>query len=78
MIGLTALDGIIPLLCVLIIQGPKKDLSLEIGGIDITINPVGRSEEGDIYFFNNSGAGKYFPGPPVCKFCDKTIPALVR
>ena len=76
MIGLTALDGM-PVLCVLIIQGVNRDLSVETG-IDITIDPVGKSEEGDTYFFNNSGTGKYFPGPPVCKFRGKTIPALVR
>ncbi len=65
------------LYCVLIIQGVNRDLSVETG-INITIDSVGKSEEGDTYFFNNSGAEKYFPGPPVCKFRGKIIPALVR
>ena len=76
MIGLTALDGS-PILCVLIIQGVQKDLAIETG-IDISVNPEGNPEEGDTYFFKNTGAGKYFPGPPVSKFCWKTIPPLVR
>ena len=76
MIGLTALDGT-PVLCVLILQGMKRDLSVETG-IDITVNPVGKTDDGDTYFFNNTGTGKYFPGPPTCQFRGKTIPALVR
>ena len=76
MIGLTALDGS-PVLCVLIIQGVQKDLAIETG-IDISVNPEGNPEEGDTYFFKNTGVGKYFPGPPVCEFRGKTIPALVR
>ncbi len=76
MIGLTALDGT-PVLCVLILQGMKRNLSVETG-IDITVNPVGKTEDGDTYFFNNTGTGKYFPGPTVCQFCGKTSPDLVR
>ena len=43
-----------------------------------SVNPEGNPEESDTYFFKNTGAGKYFPGPPVCEFRGKTIPALVR
>ena len=76
MIGLTALDGT-PVLCVLILQGMKRDLSVETG-IDITVNPVGKTEDGDTYFFNDTGTGKYYHGPPVCQFRGRTSPALVR
>lgn len=76
MIGLTALDGT-PVLCVLILQGVNKDLSIETG-IDITVDPKGRPEDGDTYFFQNTGVGNYFPGPPVCQYRGKTIPALIR
>ena len=76
LIGLTALDGT-PVMCILIIQGKQKDLSVETG-IDITVVPEGDPKDGDTYFFNNSGPGKYFPGPPTCTFHGKEIPALVR
>ena len=76
MIGLTALDGS-PVMCILIIAAKTKDLSVETG-IDITITPDGDAEDSDNFFFNNSGPGKYFPGPPTCKFRGKEIPALVR
>ena len=76
MIGLTALDGS-PVMCILIIAQKVKDLSIETG-IDITVNPDGDPKDGDHYFFNNSGPGKYFPGPPTCTFRGKEIPALVR
>ena len=39
LIGLTALDGT-PVMCILIIQGKQKDLSVETG-IDITVVPEG-------------------------------------
>lgn len=29
-------------------------------------------------FFTNAGPGKYFPGPPTCRFRNKDIPSLVR
>ena len=76
LIGLTALDGS-PVMCILIIQGKTKDLSVETG-IDIKVTPEGDSKDGDTYFFKNSGPGKYFPGPPTCRFRGKDIPALVR
>ena len=69
MIGLTALDGL-PVLCVLIIQGVQKDLAIKTG-IGISVNPEGNPEEGDTYFFKNTGAGKYFHGLPMCKFYGK-------
>ena len=76
MIGLTALDGS-PVMCILIIAQKVKDLSIETG-IDITVDPIGDPKDGDHYFFNNSGPGKYFPGPPTCTFRGKEVPALVR
>ena len=76
LIGLTALDGS-PVMCILIIQGKRKDLSVETG-IDIRVTPDGDPNNGDTYFFSNSGPGKYFPGPPTCQFRGKEIPSLVR
>jgi len=76
LIGLTALNGA-PVMCVLIIQGKTKDLSVETG-IDIKVVPEGDPKDGDTYFFKNSGPGKYFPGPPTCRFRGRDIPALVR
>ena len=57
-------------MCVLIIQGKTKDLSVETG-IDIKVVPEGDSKDGDTYFFKNLG-------PPTCQFRGKDIPALVR
>ncbi len=76
LIGLTALDST-PVMCILIIAQKVKDLSIETG-IDITVNPDGDPNNGDHFFFNNSGPGKYFPGPPTCTFRGKEVPALVR
>ena len=42
------------------------------------MNLEGDPKDGDTYFFNNSGPGKYFPGPPTCTFHGTDIPALVR
>ena len=64
-------------MCILIIQGKQKDLSVETG-TDITVNPEGDPKDGNSYFLNNSGPGKYFPGPPKCRFRGKDILALVR
>ena len=62
---------------ILIIAGKTRDLSIETG-IDITITPDGQTGDSDNFFFTNSGPGKYFPGPPTCRFRGKDIPALVR
>ena len=75
MIGLTCLDGR-PIMCVLILQGKKKCLSVETG-IDITVEPEGDTKEKN-FFFNNCGTGKYFPGPPKCEVNGVTVPALIR
>ena len=47
LIGLTALDGS-PVMCILIIQGKTKDLSVETG-INIRVTPEGDAEDGDTY-----------------------------
>ena len=65
-IGLTSLDGK-PVMCMLIIQGKEPNLSVETG-IDVTINPDGKAEDIEFFFYNN-GEGKYFPGGPVCNYC---------
>ena len=75
MIGLTSLDGN-PVMCLLIIQGKEANLSIETG-IDVTINPEGKPDDLD-FFFNNSGEGKYFPGGPVCTYCGKKVPTMIR
>ena len=75
LIGLTALDGQ-PVMCVLILKGNRRNLSVETG-IDITVIPDGQ-EDNNSFFFVNTGPGKYFPGPPTCTFRGKEIPALVR
>ena len=75
MIGLTGLDGT-PVMCVLIIQGKKRNLSIETG-IDITVQTKGEPA-GKSFFFDNCGTGKYFPGPPSCNVNGKVVPALVR
>ena len=63
-------------MCILIIQGKTKDLSVETG-IDIRVTSEGNTEDGDTYFFKNSGPGKYFPGPPSCAVRGKDIPTLM-
>ena len=75
LIGLTALDGQ-PVMCVLILKGNRRNLSIETG-IDITVIPEGQ-EDTNSFFFSNTGPGKYFPGPPTCMFRGKEIPASVR
>lgn len=75
LIGLISLSGK-PVMCVLIIMGKKKNLSVETG-INITVVPDG-DDNHDAFFFNNTGKGKYFPGPPSCIFRGKEVPALVR
>ena len=63
MIGLTGLDGT-PEMCVLIIQGKKRNLSIETG-INITVQTKGELT-GKSFFFENCGTSKYFPGPSSC------------
>ena len=75
MIGIAALDGS-PVMCVLIISTTTRDLSIGTR-IDFTVTPSGDANDSDNFFFNNSGPGKYIPGPPTCKFCGKEVPALV-
>ena len=75
MIGFTALTGD-PVMCVLIFEGKRPNGSIE-AGIDITIKPNGSPSDPD-YVEINSGAGKYFPGAPVCNFKGKMVPAVVR
>ena len=43
----------------------------------LTIKPNG-SPSDPHYVEINSGAGKYFPGAPVCNFKGKMVPAVVR
>ena len=74
-IGLTSLNGK-PVMCVLIIQGKNPNLSIETC-IDVTIKPDGNPKDID-FFFNNNGEGKYFPGGPVCNYCGKNIPTIIR
>ena len=74
MIGLATLDGQ-SVLCVLVLQGNKSNLSVETG-IDISIKPDGDPND-MTFFFENSGEGKFFPGAPVYQFHGKTIPALI-
>ena len=54
-IGLTFLDGL-HVLCVLTIQGVQEDLVIKTG-IGTSIIPEGNPNEGDTYFFKNSGLG---------------------
>ena len=75
MIRLTALD-VQPVLCVLVLQGKKPNLSVETG-IDIRIKPDGNPND-VTFFFKNSGERKFFPGAPVCQFHGKKILALSR
>ena len=74
MIGLTGLDGT-PVMCVLIIQGKKRNLSIETG-IDITVQRKGEPI-GKTFFFDNCGTGKYFPGPLSFNVNGKVVPVMV-
>jgi len=75
LIGLTSFTGK-PIMCVIIIEGKLPNGSIE-AGVDIRIQPNGKSTDKD-FIFNNSGKGKHFPGGPECVYRGKTVPALAR
>ncbi len=62
-------------MCELIIEGKLPNGAIE-SGVDIRIQPNGKSTDAD-YIIKNSGPGKYFPGGPECLYRGKKIPALV-
>ena len=75
LIGLTSFTGD-PVMCVIIIEGKLPNGAIE-AGVDIRIEPNGKSTDKD-FLINNSGKGKHFPGGPECVYRGKTVPALVR
>ena len=75
LLGLTALTGD-PVMCVLIIEGKKMN-ALQECGMDIFAEKIGEMSD-EIFFENNQGQGKRFPGGPTCVFQGKDIPCLVR
>ena len=44
----------------------------------MTINLDGSPKDIDFFFFNNNGEGEYFSGVPVCNYCGKNIPTVIR
>ena len=80
-LGLTRLDGE-ALMCVVIIQGKKRDMLTESGidwtqlTDDVEIDNILDGEEA-AFFESNYGEGKLFPGPPSCYYKGVEVPALV-
>ena len=72
-LGLTTLEGE-PLLCVVIMSGKKRDLTVETG-LDWKhlSNPEGNidNEEDFVFFKNNYGDANLFPTGPTCTFKGK-------
>ena len=78
-LGLTTFDGK-PVMCVVLLTGKKRDVSIETG-IDTSIDEVDMDvEEGKVfeYFEKNYGEGQIFPGGPTCTFNGKEVPCFVR
>lgn len=78
-LGVTRLDGIL-LMCVIIITGKHRDVTVE-SGIDWTklddIDPVEMDNSNEFEFFeSNYGANKLFPGGPSCDFKGTEVPAF--
>ena len=88
-IGLTALDGN-PVICVVIVQGKKRDILVEAGidleyiidddndDIQYAINDNELSVEEFNKLLKHLGANNKHPGGPTCKFRGKDIPCMVR
>ena len=80
-LGLTNLLGQ-PIMCVVIFEEKERNPLLE-SGIDTT-HPLSSEFDGEItednteFFKDNYGAGKLFPGGPVCEFEGVEIPTMVR
>ena len=79
-LGVTRLDGV-PLMCVVIIAGKRRDIMVEAGIDWSKLNDVDLDEleDGDVFDFfeKNYGKDDVFPGGPSCYFKDKEIPAFV-
>ena len=80
-LGLTRLDGE-ALMCVVIIQGKKRDVMTE-SGIDWSalkdrddIPNIANGDEAE-FFQNNFGEGNLFPGGPSCYYKGINVPAFV-
>ena len=79
-LGLTRLDGE-ALMCVVIIQGKKRDIATE-SGIDwnalsqLDIDDIPEGQEAT-FFINNFGKNKVFPGGPSCFYKGKEVPAFI-
>ena len=80
-LGLTLLNGD-ALMCVIIIQGKKRDVLIE-SGVDWEklkdLKELDSIVDGNEYefFFNHFGQDKLFPGGPVCKFKGVDVPAYI-
>ena len=80
-LGLTRLDGE-PLMCVIIIQGKRRDVLVEMG-IDWNllhqIADIDNLDDDELIDFlaTHHGQNKLFPGGPVCNFKGKEVPSYV-
>ena len=78
--GVTRLDGH-PLMCVVIIQGKKRELSVE-SGIDwdlldkIDDDYLDNTDDYE-FFTDNYGEGKLLPGAPTCEYKGVKVPGYV-
>ena len=80
-LGLTLLSGE-AIMCIVIIQGKKRDILTESGidwdcikEVDVmdSCDSIDESE----FFLNNYGNGNLFPGGPVCNYKGVEVPLLI-
>ena len=75
LLGFTALNGDAVMCCV-IFSGVMQNPQVETGA-DFTKSIIGDVED-PMFFENNFGEGKPFPGGPTCVFRGKKVPCFVR
>ena len=79
-LGVTSLDGS-PIMCVVIIKGKKREVLVESGIEWDKLNDIDDThmqEKSDYVFFeDNFGDDKLFPGGPTCTFKGKQVPAFI-
>ena len=75
LMGLTALSGE-PVMCVVIFAGESRNLEMEMG-VDMFVDAVGEVSD-KMFYKNNMGKGKLFPGGPTCVFRGVEVPCFCR
>ena len=75
LLGFTALNGDAVMRCAIfsgVMQNPQAET-----GVDFTKTIIGDIED-PMFFKNNFGEGKPFPGEPTCLFRGKEVPCFAR